>query len=135
MDLGLVILDTSSGAGVVDSSTLEVSDSSPGELFSSKADSLLDDEHNIEDWSEDCCLRFSRFLSSEAGQRVSEAVMLDMFSGVGDAKLKSTLAAVTDGAVGEEVTGGLGSPPAAVCCNNVLLAFLKIHQISNISSS
>ena len=85
MDLGLVILDMSSGAGVVDSSTLEVSDSSPGELFSSKADSLLDDEHNIEDWSED-----SRFLSSESGPVVSEAAMLDMFSGVGDAKLKST---------------------------------------------
>ena len=124
MDLGLVILDMSSGAGVhsenllwvVDSSTLEVSDSSPGELFSSKADSLLDDEHNIEDWSEDCCLKFPRFLSAESGhrERESEAAMLYMFSGVGDAKLKSTLAAVTDEAVGEEVTGVLGSPPAAV---------------------
>ena len=88
MDLGLVILDMSSGAGVVDYSTLEVSDSRPGvgELFSSKADSLLDDEHNIEDWSEDCCLRFSRFLSSDQDTEY----LKDMFSGVGDAKLKST---------------------------------------------
>ena len=79
MDLGLVILDMSSGAGVVDYSTLEVSDSRP-------ADSLLDDEHNIEDWSEDCCLRFSRFLSSDQDTEY----LKDMFSGVGDAKLKST---------------------------------------------
>ena len=101
-------------SGEVDSSTLEVSDSSPGELFSSKADSLLDDEHNIEDWSQDCCLRFSRFCSTEAEDGVSEAAMLDMFSGVGVAKLKFTVAAVTDEAVGEEVTGVLGSPTAAV---------------------
>ena len=41
--------------------------------------------------------------------------MLDMFSGVGEAKLKFTGAAVTNNeAVGEEVTGDWGAPPAAV---------------------
>ena len=54
-------------------------------------------------------LLFSGFLSTEAGDRVSEAAMLDMFSGVGDAKLKFTEAAVTNGAVGEEVTGDWGA--------------------------
>ena len=60
-------------------------------------------------------LWFSGFLSSDAGDSVSEAAMLDMFSGVGGAKLKFTGAAVTNNeAVGEEVTGDWGSPPAAV---------------------
>ena len=45
-------------------------------------------------------------LFSEAGDRVSEAAMLDMSSG--DAKLKFTGAAVTDEAGGLEVTRDWG---------------------------